>query len=363
MKYSTAKILSICALTVTALALLALTGSAALVGDVIDNDSQVTANDARFVLRASVGLETLTEEQKLIADIDEDGKISASDARDILRISVGLEETVHLFKKEVTKAPDCTQTGTAVWTCTECDEPQKEITLDALGHSFGEPEILVQVTCESDGTEKYTCTRCGISEDRTVTAGHTPDRPAATCTEDQFCTRGNHIMAEKTGHDTDWGKCKKCNVFITAKYAEQADVIKTKFTEAKTAFDYAYSINSYNAMLDGISWKALPNTREARGYYITAKTACEAALAACGDIAEFSEIKALLVKEIANLTVAIEEADKIIAFCNGNPGAINANNYDDLVTKLETYNAGFWNSDYKDYTINVNKALSSKIVW
>ncbi len=363
MKYSSAKIFSICALAVMTLILFAATGSAALVGDIVDNDGKVTANDARQVLRASVGLETLTEEQKLIADTDEDGKISASDARDILRTSVGLEETVHFFKKEVTKSPDCTETGICVWTCTECDEPLKEITLDALGHNFGEPEILVQVTCTTDGTEKYTCGRCGHAEEKTVTAGHTPDRPAATCTEDQVCTRGNHIMTAKTGHDTSWGKCKKCSVFITEKYAEQAEIIKTKFNEAKTAFDYAYNINSYNAMLDGISWKALPNTREAKAYYITAKTALEAALAACGNIPEFQEIKALLTKNIANLTITLEEVDKIITFCDGNPGAINANNYDELVTRLETYNAGFWNSDYKDHTLGNNKKLEGKIVW
>ena len=60
-------------------------------GDV-DMNGIVTAADARLALRASVGLETLSDVQKKAAEVD--GKpeaISASDARLILRASVGLE--------------------------------------------------------------------------------------------------------------------------------------------------------------------------------------------------------------------------------------------------------------------------------
>lgn len=59
------------------------------IGDV-DADGKVTAGDARTALRFSVGLETLTEDEKFRADMDSDGIIVASDARTILRISVGL---------------------------------------------------------------------------------------------------------------------------------------------------------------------------------------------------------------------------------------------------------------------------------
>ena len=63
---------------------------ASILGDV-DNDGQVSASDARLVLRAAVGLEMLTNDQFVSADTDFDDKISASDARMILRASVGLE--------------------------------------------------------------------------------------------------------------------------------------------------------------------------------------------------------------------------------------------------------------------------------
>lgn len=58
----------------------------------IDGDNTISSSDARLVLRASVGLETFTEELKALADVDKDGTVSSSDARLILRASVGLED-------------------------------------------------------------------------------------------------------------------------------------------------------------------------------------------------------------------------------------------------------------------------------
>ena len=65
------------------------------VGD-FDKDQEVTAADARMVLRAAVGLETLSEEEKLIADYDGDGEISAADARMVLRTAVDLEPVIYI---------------------------------------------------------------------------------------------------------------------------------------------------------------------------------------------------------------------------------------------------------------------------
>lgn len=53
-------------------------------GDV-DGDGKVTASDARLILRAAVGLETLDLER---ADVDGDGKITSADAREALRTAV-----------------------------------------------------------------------------------------------------------------------------------------------------------------------------------------------------------------------------------------------------------------------------------
>lgn len=59
----------------------------------IDFDGQFTANDARTVLRASAGLETLSDAAKAAADVEKDDAVTAGDARLILRAAAGLEDT------------------------------------------------------------------------------------------------------------------------------------------------------------------------------------------------------------------------------------------------------------------------------
>ncbi len=343
-------------LIVSAVTLLICTASssAALLGDITDGDNLVTANDARTILRAAVGLESLTAEQADIADTDGDGKITATDARTALRISVSLDPVLHYYQKEIITAPTCTEKGLVKLTCTECEDIQEK-ELEALGHEFAEAEILTEVTCETDGIEKYTCQRegCEYSEEKTIPASHVPDIPAATCTEDRLCTRGNHVMAEKLGHTSDWGICERCKIYITAKYETEAQTIKEKFNEAKTAFDAAYTINSYNAMIDGISWKVLPNTKAAKPDYIKAKTAYEAAITACGDIPEFEAIKALLEKNLANINGVLSLVDLILA-----EKFIDTRNFEKLVWPLEELND--FNSDSIN---NTNKKLTKLIIW
>lgn len=65
-------------------------------GDV-DYDAKVTAADARYILRAAVGLVTLTGKAFQAADADRDGSLSAADARLALRAAVGLE-TLLIFE-------------------------------------------------------------------------------------------------------------------------------------------------------------------------------------------------------------------------------------------------------------------------
>ncbi|MBR3767419.1 MAG: D-alanyl-D-alanine carboxypeptidase [Clostridia bacterium] len=64
--------------------------SAPTLGDV-DESGNISAADARLVLRASVNLEEITPILKARGDVNKDGKLSSEDARTILRASVGLE--------------------------------------------------------------------------------------------------------------------------------------------------------------------------------------------------------------------------------------------------------------------------------
>lgn len=351
MKNRILKSVSLFAVTLTVLLLSVLAANATLCGDV-SGDGAITADDARTVLRASVALEQLTEELVLIADVDNNGKITAKDARTVLRMSVSLEPTAHYFKGEVTLEPTCLTAGTMLKTCTECDEEAYTVEIEALGHD-NTVEIVETVTCDKDGLEKHTCSLCGNVEDVIVPLGHIWNMPDSTCTEDQYCERGNHTGAQKKGHSTAWGKCTRCSIFNTEKYATEAATIKAKFNEAKTAFDTAYSFNSYNSMLDGISWKVLPRTAQAKPYYQTAKAAYEAAYKACGDIPEFSTVKTLLSKNIENINNVLIQVDKILAV-----GYYDSNNYDTMIWPLEKLN------DFSDDSITAtNKKIASSILW
>lgn len=62
-----------------------------IMGDA-DGNGKITAADARYSLRASVGLETVTEELLALLDVNKDKAVTAADARLILRASVGLED-------------------------------------------------------------------------------------------------------------------------------------------------------------------------------------------------------------------------------------------------------------------------------
>ena len=57
----------------------------------INGDGQIRANDARLVLRYSADLDSLTDEQLVLADVNGDGVVRASDARKILRVAAELD--------------------------------------------------------------------------------------------------------------------------------------------------------------------------------------------------------------------------------------------------------------------------------
>lgn len=61
-----------------------------ITGDV-NNDSKVTASDARIVLRVSAGLHKISDEAVKAADVNNDGRITAADARKILRVSAQID--------------------------------------------------------------------------------------------------------------------------------------------------------------------------------------------------------------------------------------------------------------------------------
>ena len=91
MKRTKLKILSLlCAVSLSVTGL-AFSAEALLSGDV-NGDGSITAEDAREILRFSVGVDPMTEEMKILADIDGDGTVGAEDARLALRTAIGLAQ-------------------------------------------------------------------------------------------------------------------------------------------------------------------------------------------------------------------------------------------------------------------------------
>ena len=89
MKQFTKKTIALILCLVLALSL-GLTALAAANGD-LNGDNKITTDDARKILRASIGLDTLSAAAKKAADMDLDGAVTTADARLALRVAIGLE--------------------------------------------------------------------------------------------------------------------------------------------------------------------------------------------------------------------------------------------------------------------------------
>ncbi len=164
----------LCITTIFLVLTLSFSVDAFSLGD-IDGDDGISAADARLALRASVGLEILTEEQIKSADVDGTPGITAADARLILRVSVGLEVLqdtscehkygVFAIEKEAT----CLTTGLAIMKCSNCGDTYNE-TIPISDHMWTEATCSAPKTCNfcglTTGTKlehemkNYDCINC-----------------------------------------------------------------------------------------------------------------------------------------------------------------------------------------------------------
>ena len=91
MKRTKIKITSLICAVSLCLTGFSLSAAAFIPGDV-NGDGSISAEDAREILRFSVGAQPMTEEMKIFADIDGDGTVGAGDARLALRTAIGLAQ-------------------------------------------------------------------------------------------------------------------------------------------------------------------------------------------------------------------------------------------------------------------------------
>ena len=132
-----------------------------------DGDGEVTVKDARYVLRAAVGLEHPFTQTALACDADHDGKVTVNDARAVLRAAIRLDEITHPARtgKEPTVSvipATCTEEGTLFYRCS-CGEVFSA-PIPAKGHSPAKSvkENVTRPTCLSEGgwDEVVYCSAC-----------------------------------------------------------------------------------------------------------------------------------------------------------------------------------------------------------
>ena len=178
----------------------------AVIGDP-DADGDITAADARYVLRAAVGLEHPMDLAADCSDVDHDGDITAADARLVLRVAVELDRFTHPAPKgdEPTvsiRPATCTGDGVRYYRCS-CGEPLL-VVLPAKGHTPGKAvtENYVRALCEKAGSydEAVYCTVCGETLSRKTTVlparGHTAGDPAEENRVEPTCeTAGGYDTA------------------------------------------------------------------------------------------------------------------------------------------------------------------------
>lgn len=81
-------------------------------------------------------------------------------------INVSLNNHQHSYTAVVTE-PTCTEEGYTTYTCS-CGDSYVDNYVDALGHNYGEWDVVTEATEEVEGIERRECSRCGVFEERAI---------------------------------------------------------------------------------------------------------------------------------------------------------------------------------------------------
>lgn len=71
----------------------------------------------------------------------------------------------HQYAWVESKAPTCKDDGVLAYTCSVCGDVAETKTAPALGHSYGEWEIVVEAEVDKPGIRRRTCTVCGYKDE------------------------------------------------------------------------------------------------------------------------------------------------------------------------------------------------------
>lgn len=157
------------------------------------------------------------------------------------------------------QAPTCTEIGwDAYETCTRCEDYNTFVEIDALGHAWGEGEVVntVDPTCEVDG-EIHTLYICDVCEESKVEVtkitapghawGEMVEAQAPTCTEIGWneyhvctvCEASTYEEEAALGHKKDVNSYVYINVVIPTCYVE--GTYDQEFICARENCDHAFT--------------------------------------------------------------------------------------------------------------------------
>ena len=127
----------------------------------------------------------------------------------------------HTYKTEVV-APNCTEQGYTLHTCTGCGDSYKDTYVSALGHSYGGPSwawsedytnATATFTCTNDSEHVDTLTATvtdKVTTPATCTTDGEKDYTATVTFNNQTYTDVKTVTVEKTGHSISDNSCVNC---------------------------------------------------------------------------------------------------------------------------------------------------------
>lgn len=129
----------------------------------IDCDGDVTAADARLILRCIVKLEPLDETRPFAYLVDNNTLVDAEDARTVLRIAVGLEgRPVHGSQYLFTlQDATCRTPGVTAHKCVFCGKLYDFGVIPVVPHEGEGWQTVKEATCRETGLRENRCRNCG----------------------------------------------------------------------------------------------------------------------------------------------------------------------------------------------------------
>ena len=129
-----------------------------------DNDGDVTAADARSILRAALRLDSIDSTRYNAYELDGNLGITAADARKALRISVGLEERpAHVEEQTmILQEATCADMGISAKKCKYCSGLYNFGAIPIQPHTSLGWEVIRAATCTEKGLKEQYCIYCGV---------------------------------------------------------------------------------------------------------------------------------------------------------------------------------------------------------